>query len=204
MRRALLALVLGTALLAVLAPAWLPVVGTALVVEDAVAPADAALVLDGGGRDMLDAVEGWRRAGLVREVVVVEAPVKTHALVAYWTDFVGWGLAPPPPIPADHLHVVRSPSGLAGEQARAALPTLIELGAQSVLVPGGWLGSRLGQREVTSVLRPAAISVRMLRPGPPPRPPERWYQDAEDRRAVLDALFQLAFPFVSGYSPEDT
>ena len=31
--------------------------------------------------------------------VIVEAPVKTHALVAYWSDFVRWGLAAPAATP---------------------------------------------------------------------------------------------------------
>ena len=49
--------------------------------------------------------KAWREQGLVRDLVVVEAPVKTHALVAYWSDFVRWGLVPPPQTPC------RAPAG---------------------------------------------------------------------------------------------
>src|SRR5712691_7043430 len=95
---------LGAIVLVVLAaPLWLPLFGTALAVDGALQAADVALVLEGTGKGALDAAEAWRQQGIVRDVVVVEAPVKTHALVAYWSDFVGWGLAAPAPTPPDHL-----------------------------------------------------------------------------------------------------
>ncbi len=65
-------------------PAWLPLFGTALAVDDAIQPAEVALVLEGTAKDATDAAEMWRQQGIVREVVIVEAPVRTHALVAYW------------------------------------------------------------------------------------------------------------------------
>src|SRR5438067_6850308 len=102
-------------------PIWLPLVGTALTVEDSLAPADAALVLEGTGKQAMDAAEAWRQQGLVNDVVIVEAPVKTHALLAYWSDFVGWGLAPPAPTPPEHLRVVRAATTQMGQQAEAAL-----------------------------------------------------------------------------------
>jgi hypothetical protein len=108
-------------LVLLLVPVWLPGLGAWLVVEDPLQPADVALVMEGTGRDALAAAEGWRQAGLIHDVVIVEAPIKTHALVAYWTDFVRWGIAPPAPTPAEHLRVVRAPSTLSAEQARAAL-----------------------------------------------------------------------------------
>src|SRR5260370_3425624 len=101
-------------------PLWLPLFGTALAVDDAVQPAEVALVLEGTAKDATDAAETWRQQGVVREVVIVEAPVKTHALVAYWSDFVRWGLAPPAATPAEHLQIVRAPSTQAAEQAHAA------------------------------------------------------------------------------------
>src|SRR5215472_5096959 len=118
-------------------PAWLPWIGTALAVEEPLAPADVALVLEGTGATATDAAEAWRQQGLVRDVVIVEAPVRTHALVAYWSDFVGWGLAEPAPTPADHLRIVRAPSTQAAQQAAAALPALQADDAHSVLVVGG-------------------------------------------------------------------
>jgi hypothetical protein len=187
-----------------LAPFWLPTLGTLLVVEEAPMAVDAALVLDGSGTDVLDGVETWRRSGLVRDVVVVEAPVRSHAIVAYWSDFVAWGFARPAPIPHDHLTVVRSPSLVPGEQTRAALPELRRLGARSVMVPGGGLGSRLVSREVESVLGPAGITSRITRVGAARRDPARWYLDPEDRRAVLDFWLQMALPFLSGYVAEDS
>src|SRR5260370_446455 len=139
---------LGTVAIVVLAaPVWLPLFGTGLAVDDSLQPADVALVLEGTGTGALDAVEAWRRQGDVRDVVVVEAPIKTHALVAYWTDFVRWGLAPVAPTPPEHLRVARSPSTQAAEQARAALPAMQEFGSKSALVAGGGgIGSRLGGR----------------------------------------------------------
>ena len=105
--------------LAVATPLWLPALGASLAVEDAVQPSDVALVLEGTGALATSAAEVWRQQGVVHDVVIVEAPVKTHALVAYWSDFVRLGLADPAPTPADHLRIVRAPSTQAAQQAAA-------------------------------------------------------------------------------------
>jgi hypothetical protein len=179
---------------------WLPLLGTLMVVDEPATPAAAALILDGSNPLALDGAEAWRQAGLVQEVVVVEGPIKTHALVAYWSDFVAWGLARPSPTPPDHLHVVRTDGLNPASQARAALPTLSALGARSVLTPGGWLGSRLARRQLESVLAPAGVSVRLSRLpvlNPPERDAAHWYQDADERRAVLDLWVQWLVPFAN-------
>ena len=184
------------------APVWLPALGTGLAASDALAPGDVALVLEGTGRDAVGVAESWRQQGLVHDVVIVEAPVKTHALVAYWSDFVRWGLADPAPTPAEHLRVVRAPSTQAAQQAQAALPALQLDAARSVLVVGGGgIGSRLVERQLNDVLQPEAISVRMVAyaSNPPGRDLAHWYQNAEDRRAVLDSWLQLLVPYLSGY-----
>jgi len=135
--------------------------------------------------------------------VIVEAPIKTHALEAYWSDFVRWGLADPAPTPAEHLRVVRAPSTQAGQQAAAALPALRELHGAAVLVlGGGGIGSRLAERELVSVLGPGGMTVRMVRYGGAGRDPGHWYQNPEDRRAVLDSWLQLVVPFLSGYETD--
>jgi hypothetical protein len=41
----------------------------------------------------------------------------------------------------------------------------------------------------------------MVRYGDAGRDPARWYQNADDRRAVLDSWLQLLVPFLSGYEP---
>ena len=184
----------------VTAPLWLPVFGTALAVQDPLAPGDAALVLEGTGFDATQVAEAWRQQGLVRDVVIVEAPVKTHALVAYWSDFVRWGLASPSPTPAEHLRIVRSPSTQAGQQAAAALSALRQDAANNVLVVGGGgIGSRLVERQLAEVLQPGGMSVRMVAYGSGGRDPGHWYQNADDRRAVLDSWLQLLVPFLAGY-----
>ncbi len=185
-------------------PIWLPLFGTALAVENRLEPGDVALVLEGTGKDAPDAAEAWRRQGIVRDVVIVEAPIKTHALEAYWSDFVRWGLADPAPTPAEHLRVVRAPSTQAGQQAAAALPALRELHGAAVLVlGGGGIGSRLVERELASVLgRPGGMTVRMVRYGDSGRDPGHWYLNPEDRRAVLDSWLQLVVPFLSGYETD--
>jgi hypothetical protein len=191
------ALMLGLVVLAT--PLWLPLFGTALAVQDALEPGDVGLVLEGTGKEAIDAAESWRQQGIVHDVVVVEAPVKTHALVAYWSDFVRWGLAEQPATPAEHLRVVRAPSTEAGQQAEAALPALQDLHSRTVLVVGGGgIGSRLVERDLTSVLGPLGIRVRMVRSGGIAREPEHWYQNAEDRRAVLDSWLRLLVPFLNG------
>jgi hypothetical protein len=198
---AVLGLALGIVVLA--APLWLPLFGTWLAVDDGLQPADVALVLEGTGTDAADAAEGWRQQGIVHDVVIVEAPVKTHALVAYWSDFVRWGLAAPATTPPDHLRVVRARSTQAAEQASAALPVLQADTAHLVLVAGGGgIGSRLVEGELVSVLAPAGISVRMVRYGAAGREPGRWYQNAEDRRAVLDTWLQVLVPFLSEYQAD--
>lgn len=177
------------------APLWLPFLGSGLVVAEPLARADVALILEGTARDALDLSEAWRQQGIVRDVVVVEAPVKTHALLAYWTDFVRWGLASPSPTPAEHLRIVRAGSAQAAAQARAALPAMEALGARSAVVPGGGgIGSRLVERDLGSVFGRRQISVRLVRFGEGERDPARWYQNAEDRRAVLDTWLQLLMP----------
>jgi hypothetical protein len=186
--------------LVVSASLWLPVLGTALAVSDPLAPADVALVLEGTGATATDQAEAWRQQGLVRDVVIVEAPVRTHALVAYWSDFVRWGLAQPAPTPAEHLGVVRAPSTQAAEQAQAALPALDAFDAHSVVVVGGGgIGSRLVARQLADVLQPAGIGLRMVAYGSGARDPANWYRNAEDRRAVLDSWLQLLVPYLSGY-----
>jgi hypothetical protein len=141
-------------------------------------------------------------------VVIVEAPVKTHALVAYWTDFVRWGLAEPAPTPEDHLRVVRAPSTQAGQQAAAALPALQAFGARSAnVVGGGGIGSRLVARQLAEVFQPAGVSFKMVAyagGGTPARDPARWYQNGDDRRAVLDSWLQLLVPYLSGYDERGT
>jgi hypothetical protein len=178
---------------------WLPLLGTELAVSDPMAPADVALVLEGTGATATPQAEAWRRQGLVRDVVIVEAPVRTHALVAYWSDFVRWGLAEPAPTPAEHLRVVRAPSTQAEQQAEAALPALQADDAHSVLVVGGGgIGSRLVARQLAEVFEPAGIGQRMVAYGTGTRDPAHWYQNAEDRRAVLDSWLQLLVPYLSG------
>jgi hypothetical protein len=173
----------------------LPWFGTALAVDQPLAPADVALVLEGTGAQAPDVAEAWRQQGVVHDVVIVEAPVKTHALVAYWSDFVRWGLAAPAPTPPEHLQVVRAASTQAGEQARAALPALENGGAHAVLVlGGGGIGSRLVERELDGVFGPAGVAVSMVAYGDNRRDPARWYLNAEDRRAVLDSWLQLLVP----------
>ena len=185
--------------LALSASLWLPLFGTELAVSDPTAPADVALVLEGTGATATPQAEAWRQQGLVRDVVIVEAPVRTHALVAYWSDFVRWGLAEPAPTPEDHLRVVRAQSTQAGQQASAALPALAADGATSVLVVGGGgIGSRLVARQLAEVFEPAGVSLRMVAYGSGTRDPGRWYQNAEDRRAVLDSWLQLLVPYLSG------
>ncbi len=187
-------------------PFWLPLLGTTLAVNDTLVPADVALVLEGTGATATDAAEAWRQQGLVRDVVIVEAPVKTHALVAYWSDLVRRGLAAPAPTPADHLTIARSPSTQARQQAQAALPALQAAGATRALVlGGGGIGSRLVARELASVFGPAGISLRMVSYGNDrTRDPGHWYQNAEDRRAVLDSWLQTVVPFLSGYDDVGT
>jgi hypothetical protein len=148
------------------ATVWLPWFGSALAVDDPLQAADVALVLEGTGATAIDTAEAWRQQDLVRDVVIVEAPVRTHALIAYWSDFVRWGLAAPAPTPVDHLRIVRAPSTEAAEQSRAALPALQSVGAHRVLVVGGGgIGSRVVARELNSVLEPVGISLRMVRYG---------------------------------------
>jgi hypothetical protein len=192
--------VLIVGLLALSATVWVPLLGTALTVSDPPERSDVALVLEGTAVDAPKAAEAWRQQGLVRDVVIVEAPVKTHALVAYWSDFVRWGLAQPSPTPAEHLRVVRAPSTQAAEQAVAALPALQADGARSVLVAGGGgIGSRVVEGQLAGVLGPAGISVRLVPTGSGGRDPARWYTNGDDRRAVLDSWLQLLVPYLSGY-----
>ena len=188
-------------ILALAAPLWLPGLGTALTVSDPVEPADVALILEGTGSSAVPVAEAWRQQGVVSDVVIVEAPVKTHALEAYWSDFVRWGMADPSPTPADHLRVVRARSTQASQQADAALPALQADAARSVLVlGGGGIGSRVVERQLSEVLQPGGISLRMVPyGGTTGRDPAHWYQNAEDRRAVLDSWLQLLVPYLSGY-----
>lgn len=188
----------GLLLVVALTPLWLPLPGTLLVGEDPPAPADAVLVLDGSGAQAVEGAELWRQQGMVHEVVLVEAPVKTHALVAYWSDFVAWGVAPPSPTPPGYLRLVRADSAEPAAQARAAIEPLHELGIHSVLVPNGGIGSRLSQRDVGGTLGPAGITVRVVPFGPPARDPARWYANAEDRRAVLDLWVGLMLSELGG------
>ncbi len=177
-----------------------PALGTALTVSDPPARADVALVLEGTGADAISVVETWRQQGLVHEIVIVEAPVKTHALVAYWSDFVRWGLAAPSPTPAEYLRIVRAPNTQAGAQAEAALPSLAADGAHSMLVAGGGgIGSRVVEGQLQQVLGPEGISLRMVPYGTHGRDPADWIHNGDDRRAVLDSWLQLLVPYLSGY-----
>ena len=197
------AVAVALVLVVLAAPLWLPLFGTLLAVDEGLQPADVALVLEGTGTDAADAAEGWRQQGIVRDVVIVEAPVKTHALVAYWSDFVRWGLAAPATTPPEHLNIVRARSTQAAQQATAALPALEADTARLVLVAGGGgIGSGLVERQLVSVLGPAGIGVRMVRYGLAGRDPGRWYQNADDRRAVLDTWLQVLVPFLSEYQPD--
>jgi hypothetical protein len=97
---------------------------------------------------------------------------------------------------------VRAPSTQGGQQAQAALPALQADGAHSVVVVGGGgIGSRVVERQLSDVLQPAGISLRMVpyADGTTGRDPAHWYQNAEDRRAVLDSWLQLLVPYLSGY-----
>ncbi len=198
---AVLPLAVGVALVALVAlasPLWLALPGTLLTVSDPAQPADAALVFEGTGPDAMDGAERWRQQGLVRQVVIVEAPIKTHALVVFWSELVARGIAQPSPTPADLLAVVRAPSRRASRQAAAALPVLRSLGTRSVLLPGGGLGARLDRREIARVFDPAGVSYRFVRFDPPDRDPARWYAYADDRRRVLGFWLQLLVPALSG------
>jgi uncharacterized protein len=204
--RSLLVIPAALVIAVIAAPFWLSMLGTSLTVNEPLAPADVAVVLEGTGATATQAAEAWREEGVVRDVVIVEAPIKTHALVTYWSDLVRRGIASPAPTPAEHLDVVRAPSTQATQQARAALAPLQARRAASVLVlGGGGIGSRLVERDLAAVLGPAGISLRMVSYGTAAgRDPARWYLNADDRRAVLDTWLQLAVPFLSGYDDVGT
>lgn len=184
--------------LALMSPLWMALPGELLVDVEPARPADVALVLDGSSPNAMDGAEQWRQQGLVATVVLVEAPVKTHALTTYWSDLVRLGVARDSPTPPDRRRVVRAGTIQPAEQARAALPLLQEMGASSVLVPRSGLGSRLARREIARVLRPAGIQTSLSPLGPPARNPGRWYVNADDRRYVLGAWLQLLVPPLSG------
>jgi hypothetical protein len=46
------------------------------------------------------------------------------------------------------------------------------------------------------------IGVRLVGHADAGHQPGRWYQNANDRRAVLDSWLQLLVPFLSGYESE--
>ncbi len=48
---------------------------------------------------------------------------------------------------------------------------------------------------------PLGIDVRLVRYRDNGRDPAHWYENADDRRAVLDSWLQLLVPFLSGYEP---
>jgi hypothetical protein len=180
-----------------LASSWLPWVGLTLIDQDALQPADVIVLLDGSGARAMDGVEQWRQRGLARDVVIVEAPLRTHAFQAYWTDFVAWGLARPSPTPPEHLRVARSATGDPGDQLRASVPPIQALGARSVLLVGNAMRSRLERRMAEGVYDPAGIQVRISALEPPTRDPARWFEYADDRRAVLSMWIQLLVPFAA-------
>ena len=195
----LVAVILVCVVAVVAAPAWLPSFGSALAEDDPLQPADVALVLEGTGATATSVAETWRQQGLVHDVVVVKAPVKTHALVAYWRPSNGaWRRHRPRPRPTCASCARRRHKP--GEQATAAMPALEADAARSVLVlGGGGIGSRLVERQISDVLRPASISTRIVGYGDGGRDPAHWYQNAEDRRAVLDGWLQVLVPYLSGY-----
>ena len=195
--RALLAIAAVGLLIALASPLWIPLLGLALVDSDPLAPADAVLVVDGAGIEAMDVAEGWRRDGYVKTVILVETPLETHALVTYWTDLVKAGLARPSPTPPEFLHIVRAERATPGIQAQAALPDLEAVGAKSVIVMGGGLGSRLTRREIGSVFAPRGLALRLVQPAPPVRDPAAWYANADDRRRVLGLWLQLLVPFLA-------
>ena len=49
------------------------------------------------------------------------------------------------------------------------------------------------------MLQPYEMGVRMVAYGSGGRDPRHWYQNADDRRAVLDSWLQLLVPFLAGY-----
>lgn len=181
---------------------WLPLPATLLVVSDPPHPAEAALLLEGDGSDSMDVVEGWRQQGLVQRVVMVEAPIRTQGLVAYWSDFVRLGVARPSPTPADDLSVVRATSTAPADQARAALPALQALGIHQVEAPSLGLGSRVTLRDLRGVLQPAGIDVTMALMEPPEHDPAHWYADGHDRQAVVEYWLQYVVPALAAGSAE--
>ncbi len=74
-----------------------------------------------------------------------------------------------------------------------------------LVLGGGGIGSRLVARELAAGFGPAGISLRMVSYGNDrTRDPGHWYQNAEDRRAVLDSWLQTVVPFLSGYDDVGT
>jgi hypothetical protein len=58
------------------------------------------------------------------------------------------------------------------------------------------------QRELSAVLEPAGMRLRLARMAPPRYDAARWYEAAEGRRAVLDLWLQLLVPYLAaGGSP---
>jgi hypothetical protein len=186
---------LALVLVVLLGLAVLPLFGTLLTTEDPLQTADVVLVLEGTGPDALDVAEQWRERGLANAIVLVEAPVETHALVAYWSDFVRWGLAQPPSTPPSLLHVVRAASTRGTDQAEAALPVLDELGAHVAIAPGGGaIGTRLMARDMAAVLAPQGITVHMIAKTGAHADRGMWWTDADSRRAVLDSWLRWLVP----------
>ena len=67
---------------------------------------------------------------------------------------------------------------------------------------GGGIGSRLVERELVGVFQTAGIEVRLVSYGDKPSDVGHWYQNAFDRRAVLDSWLQLLVPFLSDYQAD--
>ena len=176
----------------------LPSLGIYLVDEDDPSPSDAVLVLEGSGPESLDAVEAWRLSGLIHSVIVVEGPIRTHALVSYWSDFVSMGLAQASPTPREALSVVRAEGLAVASQATAAVPELQRLNIHSLIVPSRGLMSRVDRRELGKVLGPMGISTRLVPLFGPVQDPGGWFRSVRERRLVLTVWLQILFPWLSG------
>ncbi len=70
------------------------------------------------------------------------------------------------------------------------------------MLGGGGIGSRLVEQQVAEVLNPAGINSTIVSYGGGGRDAGHWYQNADDRRAVLDGWLQALMPYLSGYDPE--
>ncbi len=132
--RAALAILVVLALATATRAAWLPTIGTWLIVRDPLEPADVIVVLAGNAPVRLEHGDALYHAGYAPRLLVSDEEVRTHGMDTTWLALHRAGLSAPDISDAALIALTDPPPESTRDEARRDAQLLVDRGMHSAIL----------------------------------------------------------------------